>query len=140
MQRIPLQELENEDGNMRHFIQVSLITLATVVGVCAAESCAKADPGAPDCETIPWGFLGSQARTICDGPVLNDGSWQRARVIWVPAHQVPLICTHSSYSSYCSGGYFVDAKVVDTDRYPVNPNTVLPDEPGHLPIGAATVA
>jgi hypothetical protein len=26
------------------------------------------------CKTEPWGFLGSQRRTLCDGPISSDGS------------------------------------------------------------------
>lgn len=95
---------------------------------------AKADP--PNCDTVLWGFLGSQRRTVCDGPLRADGSWQRARVIWTPAHEVPLSCFTSGgtyfSSTSCSGGYFVNETVNDTDKYPVTPDTVLPDEPGHL--------
>lgn len=90
---------------------------------------ASADPG---CETVPWGFLWSQRRTICDGPILPDGSWNRARIVWVPAHRVPFRCTYGTYSSTCSGGYFVPTTNVSEEVYPVRPETVLGDEPGHL--------
>jgi hypothetical protein len=48
------------------------------------------------------------------------------------------ICTSScgsfSYSSYanCYGGYMVNERLVSNETYPVRPDTVLPDEPGHL--------
>lgn len=90
---------------------------------------AQADPG---CETVLWGFFGSQRRTLCDGPILGNGGWERARVVWVPAHQVPFRCTYSRYSSSCSGGYFVDESIVSAEKYIVLPENVLPDEPGHL--------
>jgi hypothetical protein len=91
------------------------------------------------CKTEPWGFLGSQRRTLCDGPISSDGSWSRARTIWAPPHySTPICSTHSSRSSYsssytdCYGGYFIDEKLISNDVYPVRPETVLPDEPGHL--------
>jgi hypothetical protein len=56
------------------------------------------------------------------------------RVFWFPAHQVPFTCTYGSYSSSCSGGYFVDDSVVSDESYVVTPDTVLSDEPGHLPL------
>lgn len=92
----------------------------------------------PACKTEPFGFLGSQRRTLCDGPISSDGSWSRERTIWVPAHYSTPICTSRSsgrsYSSYndCSGGYMVNERLVSNETYPVRPDTVLPDEPGHL--------
>jgi hypothetical protein len=119
---------------------------ATAVGLAATS---HADDGAPapnfgspahagaNCKTEPWGFLGSQRRTLCDDSISSDGSWSRERTIWVPAHYDMPICISSggrSYSSYtnCSGGYFVNERLVSNDVYPVRPDTVLPDEPGHL--------
>lgn len=87
------------------------------------------------CKTEPWGFLGSQRRTLCDGPVSRDGSWSRARTIWVPAHQTSYSCTTRPgrySSSSCSGGYFIPQSTVSSEVYPVRSDTVLPDEPGHL--------
>jgi hypothetical protein len=87
------------------------------------------------CNTEPFGFLGSQRRTLCDGPVAKDGSWTRERTIWVPAHRTPESCNYgSNYHSFsfCTGGYWVDQKLVSNETYPVRPETVLPDEPGHV--------
>jgi hypothetical protein len=83
------------------------------------------------------GFLGSERRTLCDGPISSDGSWSRERTIWVPAHYSMPICSNTggrSYSSYssCYGGYSVNEHVVSNETYPVRPDTVLSDEPGHL--------
>jgi hypothetical protein len=112
---------------------------ATAVGLAATS---HADEGAPapntaNCKTEPFGFLGSQRRTLCDGPISSDGSWSRERTIWIPAHYSMPICTArggGSYSSYtnCSGGYLVNERLVSNETYPVRPDTVLPDEPGHL--------
>jgi hypothetical protein len=94
---------------------------------------AKADPG---CQTDFWWTLGSTQRTLCDGPTRPDGSWMRAREFWTPAHQVPLstYCSGGLYYSSCStsGGYFQQRTSKGVEVYPVTPDTVLPDEPGHL--------
>lgn len=109
---------------------------ATAVGLAATS---HADFGSPaptaNCKTDPWGFLGSQRRTLCDGPISSDGSWTRERTIWVPPHFTSTFCSSSgsrySYTN-CSGGYYVDQRLVSSETYPVRPDTVLPDEPGHL--------
>jgi hypothetical protein len=106
-------------------------------GSAAPDLAGAVHPG-PTCKTEPFGFLGSQRRTLCDGPISSDGSWSRERTIWVPAHYSTPICTSrggsSSYSSYsdCYGGYMVNERLVSNETYPVRPETVLPDEPGHL--------
>ena len=119
---------------------------ATGVGLAATSHADAGEPnfGTPptaNCKTEPWGFLGSQRRTLCDGPISADGSWTRQRTIWAPPHFTSSFCTSSpgSYSgrnSYsgtnCSGGYYVDQRLISSDTYPVQPDTVLPDEPGHL--------
>jgi hypothetical protein len=119
---------------------------ATAVGLAAT---VHADDGAPPpnlagathadsiCKTEPFGILGSQRRTLCDGPISSDGSWSRERTIWRPAHYETPTCLSSggrSYSAFmnCSGGYFVNQTLVSNEIYPVRPDTVLPDEPGHL--------
>lgn len=109
-----------------------LVVVSAAVTAAATVVFAPPAAAAPGCESVPWGFLGSQVRTLCDGPMLADGSCMRVRLVWVPAHQVPFRCTYSTYSSSCTGGYFVDDAVVSSERYPVRPATVLPDEPGYL--------
>ena len=114
---------------------------ATAVGL-AATSQADTGAAAPDfaspaqananCKTELWGFLGSQRRTLCDGPISSDGSWSRERTIWVPAHNTMSTCFGTRFYTSCSGGYFVDQHLVSNETYPVRPDTVLPDEPGHL--------
>ncbi len=108
----------------------------------AATAHADDNPPVPttgNCKTEPWGFLGSQRRTLCDGPISADGSWSRTRTFWAPAHYTPRFCTSRSSgsswsSSYenCSGGYFVDQRLFGNETYRVRPETVLGDEPGHL--------
>ena len=137
-------------GLLRRNIAGALLAMAfasTGIGLAAT---AYADDGAPapdlagavhagpGCKTEPFGFLGSQRRTLCDGPISSDGSWSRERTIWAPAHYSTPICTStgrsSSYSSYanCFGGYMVPERLISNETYPVRPETVLPDEPGHL--------
>lgn len=111
---------------------------AAAVGAAIAASIGHAPTAHADdnCQVDLWGFLFSQRRTICDGPVFADGSWNRLRIVWIPAHQVPLSCSTygGSYSSHttCSGGYFQPYTELDNEIYPVTPETVLQDEPGHL--------
>lgn len=103
------------------------VALVGVPVVVAGE--ARADGGV--CRTDPWGFLGSQRRTLCDSPQRADGSWERLRVIWTPAHTTPINCYGRYYIS-CWGGDFVGEQVNSTEKYPVTVATVLPDEPQHL--------
>lgn len=108
-------------------------------GLCSAGP-AYADDG---CENLAWPNLlnWGQQRAICDGPIRADGSWERRRILWTPAHRVPLrtSCYGSSYiSCTTTGGYWVDLTVAEDMSYPVTPDTVLPNEPGHLDGGAAT--
>jgi len=134
-------------GFLRRGIAGALLATAitaTAVGLAATSHADFGDP-TPDfahsaradaiCKTEPWGFLGSQRRTLCDGPVSSDGGWSRERTIWVPAHRTPETCTSSSdYRSFstCYGGYWVDQRLVSNETFPVRPETVLPDEPGHV--------
>lgn len=99
---------------------------------------ADATPGI-GCETIRWGFLGSQRRTVCDGPVQPDGSWVRAREVWTPGGYVPLSTYCSRYSCTSSGGYYREQSTQAFETYVVTPGTVLPDEPGHLPAGSVVI-
>jgi hypothetical protein len=117
---------------------------ATAVGLAATSHADFGDPtpdfassARPDahCKTEPFGFLGFQRRTLCDGQISSDGSWSRERTIWVPAHRTPETCISSGdyhSLSFCSGGYWVDHRLVSNETYPVRPETVLPDEPGHV--------
>lgn len=87
----------------------------------------------PGCQHDRWGFLGTQTRSICDGPQLPDGSWVRYRIVWIPAHTVPVTTSCGSYSCSTSGGYWQDEQVFEKVKYPVRPETVVAGEPGWLP-------
>jgi hypothetical protein len=108
-----------------------LAGLSTITGLAGMPS-ANADVR-PGCENIPWGFLGTQTRSICDGPLQPDGSWVRFRMIWVPAHEVPISTSCGTYSCTTRGGYWQDEQVFEKVKYPVTPQTVVPGEPGWLP-------
>ena len=101
-----------------------LVLAGTAIGYATN---AKATPPGIACQTVPWGFLFSQRRTLCDTPARADGSWTRERTIWWPERWVPLTCGRYS----CWGGYWKDAGG-SRETYPVTPGTVLADEPGHL--------
>jgi hypothetical protein len=120
-----------------------LFAAAILIGACIGLS-ARANATEPNCQSVPWGFLGSQERLICDDPIQPDGSWMRHRIVG-----------HGSYwtnpSSSCSGGYyyshcsydpggFVPEYHQSDEWYPVRPDTVLPDEPGHLGFTPGVVA
>lgn len=126
-----------DDRNALMMLAGFTMFLAVVLGL--SSPVASADPIGPNCQTDPWGFLGGQRRTVCDTVKNSAGEWQRKRTIWVPRHYVPFTCSSGRYFSSCSGGYWVDAYIVDQDEYPVTDATVLPDEPGCLGIGGRTV-
>jgi hypothetical protein len=110
------------------------VLLAAEIGSVASP--VHADSVAPNCNVTPWGILGIKKREICDGPVQPDGSWIRHRILGIPAHyeNASSSCSGGSYSSYCTyypGGWVGD-QISDDETYPVRPETVLPDDPGHL--------
>lgn len=113
---------------------------ATVLAGTGIANIATAD-AAPSvgCESIRWGFLGSQIRTICDGPKRADGSWDRERRIWTPAGYVPRSTYCGTYSCSSSGGYYRQESTQGYERYVVFDHNVLPDEPAWLPTGSVVI-
>jgi hypothetical protein len=109
-------------------------TTLLVAGMAIAPV-AKADLPA-NCNISPFGVLRLKTRAICDGPIQPDGSWMRRRIILIPAHYVnpSSSCSSGSYYSNCTyyPGGWVDDQIFGDETYPVRPDTVLPDEPGHL--------
>lgn len=108
------------------------LAAALAVAALAVAPAAHADPPPPNCAQQLWwrgeAFRFVQ-RTICDGPIQADGSWIRARNFYGAPFYVPVTC--SRYS--CTGGYWRPEYDSGIEKYPVTPDTVLPDEPGHLP-------
>lgn len=132
---------------LRRCFDGAVLAAAGIAGFIGLAGTCRADIGDPTpdfgsstragavCQTEPWGFLGSQRRTLCDGPISADGSWTRERTIWVPTHRTAYSCysgSGSSSSTNCYGGDLVNQSLVSNETYPVRPDTVLPDEPGHL--------
>ena len=119
-------------------ILVGLIVGLAQIGIARS----NADP-AVGCESIGWGLniFGNwtQRRAICDGPRRSDGSWERARVIYVPAGYVPRTSYCGTYSCSWSGGYWHDDIIKSRETYVVFDSNVLGDEPGWLPPGTDRV-
>lgn len=122
---------------VRRFFAAMSVGVVVATGVLHAVAPAKAAPGV-GCETIRWGFLGGQRRTVCDTPRRADGSWTRAREVWVPAGWVPGYCSGGYWLS-CSQGYHRERGTVAYEEYPVTDASVLPDEPGWLPTGSVVI-
>ncbi|ORA64136.1 hypothetical protein [Mycobacteroides franklinii] len=118
-------------------ITVALAAIAALAAMLLASPNSHAEPGVK-CETVLWGFLGGQRRTICDTPKRANGEWMRERTVWTPKYYVPFRCTYGTYSSTCYGGYWVDQSVQTQEVYPVNDGNVLPDEPGNLTSAGVT--
>jgi hypothetical protein len=119
-------------------IMASALIGAAIAAATIGAAPAKAAPIPPNCESHPWGFLGlTKVRMICDGPIQPDGSWMRHRVIGVPAHyeNPSSSCSGGQYYSNCTfyPGGWVAEQDSDNETYPVRPDTVLPDEPRHMP-------
>jgi hypothetical protein len=83
-------------------------------------------------------------RTICDGPRLADGSWQRLRIIYTPAHHVNASSYCGTYTcSFDAGGDYA-MTIQEKRQYAVSDapgaeNAPLPDEPGWLPPGTDNI-
>ncbi|AGT12046.1 hypothetical protein SEA_TELAVIV_72 [Mycobacterium phage TelAviv] len=91
----------------------------------------KANATPPNCQQQLW-WRGEAmrfvTRTLCDGPIQADGSWNRARNFYGDAFYVPVSC----YRWSCTGGYWRPVFDTGIETYRVTPETVLPDEPGHI--------
>ncbi|AXH46916.1 membrane protein [Mycobacterium phage Aminay] len=116
-------------------ITTTAVTLAAA-GALALVVAPAANALPAGCIAQPWGFLGSQTRAMCDGPLRPDGSWTRHRIIGVDSYyrNATSRCTSGSYSSSCTyyPAGWVEAKIFSDETYVVTPETVLPDEPGWI--------
>lgn len=118
-------------------IRMAVATSTTAAAVGTALLLAPPAGALPaGCVSQPWGFLGSQTRQICDGPLAADGSWLRRRIIGVPEHyrNATSQCSNYTYSSSCTfyPAGWVSEVIVEDNTYPVTPETVLPNEPGWI--------
>ncbi|AZV00832.1 hypothetical protein KIY87_gp63 [Mycobacterium phage Malec] len=128
-------------------MKITSTIAALAIGASILAPTAQADELAwpsdydPGCDNIRWGFLGSQVRTICDGPRRPDGSWTRGRLISIPAHVNPArsTCTSGSYSSTCTyrEKEYVDMQIIEKTHYDVTDDSVPPGEPGYLASGVS---
>lgn len=111
-------------------------TSAVAVAVFAAlmlSPAANADPPPPGCARVPLLGLNPKILEVCDGAILPDGSWERARRYWHPQY------VHSS----CGGVYYyggcpqwahdvIPAERSEIETYTVAPDAIPPGEPGHI--------
>jgi len=109
--------------------------LASLIAWLWVAAGARADT--PGCESQFWmiGLRGA-TRTICDGPIQADGSWQRSRQFYARAFTSAGFSTCYGYG-ICT--FTLPREIPALDRsevYRVTPQTVLPDEPGHIPATA----
>lgn len=107
-----------------------LMLAAVIIGGAFGAGIAKGDNDIK-CVEQYWlygGLFGrGTTRTICDKPIEADGSWMRYRNFYDGERYIPAYC--SRYS--CRGGYWLN-EFDKTDVYRVTPDTILPDEPGHI--------
>lgn len=90
-------------------------------------------PLPPNCVQQYWLYgLRGTTRTLCDGPIRADGSWERRRNFYADARYVPVTCSWNRWGGGCSGGYTLPVFDTGVESYIVTPATVLNDEPGHL--------
>lgn len=85
-----------------------------------------------NCQSQYWllgGLLGrGTQRVICDGPIKPDGSWMRSRAFYASAM---MVTNCGSYTCWTRALPELNADNTE-EIYPVTPETVLPDEPGHI--------
>ncbi len=111
-------------------LTTTLAAITVAAGITAAPAQADYDPG---CQKSLFLYgLRMTNRTICDGPIREDGSWMRIRNFYSPQYWRSGWC--GAYSCYM-GSWIPEFDKTD-GPYPVTPETVLPDEPGHIAEGA----
>lgn len=112
-----------------------LVAGAVAASLATAPAAHAYNPGCVQQYWLYGGLWGrGTTRTICDGPIQPNGSWLRARQFYDGERYVPVSCSWGTYSGSCSGGYWL-REFDKRDTYWVTPDTVLPDEPGHIDEG-----
>ncbi|MBS9532279.1 hypothetical protein KIH27_01595 [Mycobacterium sp. M1] len=83
------------------------------------------------CDTTPTGSLIDQFgyRTICDGYIREDGSWERQRIFWGRSNRV---CVPTATFRRCTDLDDVPRHVYSKDVYDVRPETIPFGEPGWI--------
>lgn len=112
-----------------------VVVIGAMLG-CAVP--AGADPPPPGCVRDPIFGLNPQVRKICDGPIMADGSWQRARQFTHPEF-VHSTCGADGYMTrtgyYCPPWATYDSVPAyegPIDTYTVTADTIPAGEPGHI--------
>ena len=118
--------------NIRILYALAGMLVATAMLLLASPR-ACADPLPPNCVQQYWLYgLRGTTRTLCDGPIRADGSWERRRNFYADTRYVPVTCSWTRWGGGCSGGYTLPVFDTGIESYIVTPATVLPDEPGHI--------
>ena len=111
------------------------IAIAGVIASLLTAAPAEANTPPPGCVSQYWlygGLFGrGTTRTICDGPIQADGSWQRGREFFDAPRYIPMTCSWGYYGGSCVGGYWLGEFDL-VDYYVVTPDSILPDEPGWI--------
>lgn len=104
--------------------------LATTL-LLAATATPVANADEPGCQSGLFLYgLRMTNRIICDDPIQADGSWTRHRGFFADSY-IKTNCYRYSCNTYV----VPELKIID--HYRVTPETILHDEPGHIP-GAIT--
>lgn len=141
--------IESKQRPRQAWTSRTTIRIATAIALGAiitgaVEVRANADPLPPNCVQQPW-WYGSAGRmtvrTLCDGPIQPDGSWTRGRNFYAAGYMAAgnSYCSGGLYSSFCTYNppHWVPEFDTGAEMYRVTPDTVLPDEPGHIGVGSA---
>lgn len=119
-------------------MRAAAVGLAVAVGLGLTAPVASATP--ENCVEQFWRYgLRSATRIICDSPITADGSWTRGRGFFAPAYTTDgySVCYSEVFCTYTPPRVVAELDV--RDYYRVTPETVLPDEPGHVG-GSAVIA
>lgn len=117
---------------MRFGLIRALLALLVAGTVLAPAAGAFPDPEfGKGCDTMPTGSLIDQFgyRTICDGYIRPDGSWERQRIFWGRSNRV---CVPGGLIRRCTDMADVPIHVYSKDVYDVRPDAIPFGEPGWI--------
>jgi len=108
---------------------------AALAAAFIAAGCTAPVAGATpeNCTEQFWRYgLRAATRIICDSPITADGSWTRGRAFTAPGYVADGISV--CYSAvFCTFTPAREVAALDVrEYYRVTPETVLPNEPGHI--------
>lgn len=113
------------------------LAVVVLAGLTAPVAAATPD----NCVEQFWRYgLRAATRIICDSPITADGSWTRGRAFTAPGYVADgiSVCYSAVFCTYTPAREVAALDV--RDYYRVTPQTVLPDEPGHVGGSPAVVA